>query len=241
MQSESINELAKALCAAQTEFIAIPKDSSNPFFKSKYAGLPVVIQVASPILNKHGLSISQHISVEGDNDTMTTYLLHESGQYIAHAMRLHLVKADPQGQGSAVTYARRYSYMSVLGLVADDDDDGNAGSGMPTMKPKHADPAPFIEKARETVATSKQAPPPGKINAVEDSRWEIIERGATHPGASEMLTDIHGKGVKFKFLSEKQVSAAFAAATKLMQAPQSGTVNKIADAFPGAAHDQRPF
>lgn len=240
MQSESINELAKALCAAQTEFTAIPKDSSNPFFKSKYAGLPVVIAVASPILNKHGLSISQHISVEGDNDTMTTYLLHESGQYIAHAMRLHLVKSDPQGQGSAVTYARRYSYMSVLGLVADDDDDGNAGSGMPTIKPKHADPAPHIEQARSTVAANKQAPPAGKINALEDSRWATIAEGAKHPGASEMLTDIHGKGEKFKFLSEKQVAAAFAAATKLTQAPQSGTMNKIADAFPGS-HDERPF
>ena len=235
---EDLTELAPALVAAQADFSAVPKGSVNPFFKSKYAALPDVVQHTSPVLAKHGLAVTQFIT---ENDTLTTMLIHKSGQYIQGTMALHLVKDDPQAQGSAVTYARRYSYMSVLGLVADDDDDGNAGSGMPTMKPKHADPAPFIEKARETVATSKQAPPPGKINAVEDSRWEIIERGATHPGASEMLTDIHGKGVKFKFLSEKQVSAAFAAATKLMQAPQSGTVNKIADAFPGAAHDQRPF
>ena len=46
---------------------------------------------------------------------------------------MHLVKSDPQSQGSAVTYARRYSYMAALGLVADEDDDGNSGT-RPTVK-----------------------------------------------------------------------------------------------------------
>lgn len=130
MLSESINELASALVKAQAEFGAVPKGSVNPFFKSKYAALPDVVQHATPILTKHGLAVSQFIDAD---DTMTTYLLHSSGQFIAHTMTMHLVKSDPQSQGSAVTYARRYSYMSALGLVADEDDDGNSGT-RPTVK-----------------------------------------------------------------------------------------------------------
>jgi len=127
-RSENIEELVKALVGAQGEFSAIPKGSVNPFFKSKYAALPEVIAHTTPVLVKNGLAVSQHIDFDGDHDLLTTYLLHTSGQYIAHSMKLHLVKDDPQAQGSAVTYARRYSYMAVLGLVADEDDDGNAAS-----------------------------------------------------------------------------------------------------------------
>jgi ERF superfamily len=125
MNSPEINELAAALVAAQAEFGAVPKGATNPFFKSKYASLPDVVQHASPILAKHGLAISQHVTYdETGRDALMTYLLHKSGQYIAYSMKLHLVKEDPQAQGSAITYARRYSYQAVLGLVTDEDDDG---------------------------------------------------------------------------------------------------------------------
>jgi hypothetical protein len=146
MQSESIELLAKALVKAQSEFSAVPKGSNNPFFKSKYAALPEVVSHTTPILSANGLAISQHIGA----DELITYLLHESGQYIAHAMTLHLPKQDPQGQGSAVTYARRYAYMSALGLVADEDDDGNrASQSRPAMKqePKKATPVDTLRDA----------------------------------------------------------------------------------------------
>ena len=126
MQSPEINELASALVKAQAEFSAVPKGSVNPFFKSKYAALPDVVQSASPVLTKHGLAVSQFITHdEGGGDALLTYLIHESGQFIAYSMKLHMTKEDPQAQGSAVTYARRYSYMSALGLVADEDDDAD--------------------------------------------------------------------------------------------------------------------
>jgi len=134
MNTENLSELVSALVKAQAEFTAIPKDSANPFFKSKYAGLPIVVETAAPILAKHGLAVSQHVAIEDGQDVLITYLLHTSGQHLAHAMRLHLVKDDPQGQGSAITYARRYAYMAVLGLVADDDDDGNAASRRQSSK-----------------------------------------------------------------------------------------------------------
>jgi hypothetical protein len=128
--SPELNELAGALAAAQAEFVAIPKTDNNPFFKSKYAGLPQVVSVASPILTKHGLSVSQHLGHDDGGDTLATWLLHKSGQFICDTMRLHSAPAKGlsavQGQGSATTYSRRYAYMAVLGLVADDDDDGQS-------------------------------------------------------------------------------------------------------------------
>jgi hypothetical protein len=146
--STDISALAKALVAAQAEFSAVPKGSNNPFFKSKYAALPDVVAHAAPVLARHGLAVSQHITAtvtDGKaSDSLITILLHESGQFIQSTMLLHLPKADPQGQGSAVTYARRYSYMAALGLVADDDDDGNAAS-----RPKVAQSAPKPQAVRD--------------------------------------------------------------------------------------------
>lgn len=110
MQSPEINELVTALSKAQGEFTAIPKGELNPFFKSKYAGLPDVILTAAPVLARNGLAVSQFITQnELGEDCLKTYLLHSSGQFIEHSMKMHLGKLDSQGQGSATTYARRYS------------------------------------------------------------------------------------------------------------------------------------
>ena len=175
-KSQEINELASALVAAQAEFSAVPKGSNNPFFKSKYAALPDVVASASPVLAKHGLAVTQSISfdVSGDGhlvDTLTTTLLHKSGQYLENQMVLHLPKQDPQGQGSAVTYARRYAYMAILGLVADDDDDGNAASRPKVQQAKPQAPAPqeardLTTQLRERLAAKYGEPIKGK-EAVE--------------------------------------------------------------------------
>ena len=128
-RSEDIKDLAAALVKAQGEFKAVGKSSENPFFKSKYADLASVIKSASPVLAKNGLAISQLIGItEHGESALTTLLLHSSGQFISSTMPLILTKKDPQGQGSAITYARRYSYMAAIGLVSDEDDDGHAAS-----------------------------------------------------------------------------------------------------------------
>lgn len=133
MRSDEIDKLAASLVAAQGQFSAVPKTSNNPFYSSKYAALPDVVAAVTPILQANGLAVSQFIDTVDGEDSLTTYLMHESGQYMSHSMRLHLVAdkngvVTPQAQGSAVTYARRYSLMAVLGIVADVDDDGNAAS-----------------------------------------------------------------------------------------------------------------
>jgi hypothetical protein len=153
MNSPEINELAAALVAAQSEFSAVPKGSVNPFFKSKYAALPEVVATAGPVLAKHGLAISQHITYDdAGNDCLMTYLLHKSGQYIAYSMRLHLVKGDPQSQLSAVTYARRGSYMAACGLVADSDDDGNLAAQAARVVKKAPELSPLQEKLKNALA-----------------------------------------------------------------------------------------
>lgn len=142
LRSDEIGVLAAALCAAQAEFTAIPKGSNNPFFKSKYAELPDVVKAASPILTKHDLAVTQLLGHDESGDTLTTVVMHKSGQFIADTMHLRPVKDDPQAQGSATTYGRRYSYMAALGLVADEDDDGNAASGADRQKRSKAPPPP---------------------------------------------------------------------------------------------------
>lgn len=133
-----IGELAAALVAAQAEFSAVPKTAENPFFHSKYADLASVVKSAQPILAKHGLAVSQHPTVVDGEPALTTYLLHSSGQSLVSTMRLCAAKHDPQGQGAAITYARRFAYQAVLGLVADEDDDGNKATQVKQAAPKQS-------------------------------------------------------------------------------------------------------
>lgn len=119
------------LLEAQKEFPVVKKGDSNPFFKSKYAGLPSVLEVVLPILHKHGIILSQppQSSVEGRIGVETNLIHAESGEVLTSSFTMTLAKNDPQGAGSAITYARRYAIVSILGLNVDDDDDANLASG----------------------------------------------------------------------------------------------------------------
>jgi hypothetical protein len=182
IQSETLNELAAALAAAQGEFDAVDKSAANPFFKSAYAPLPEVVKAATPILTKLGLSVSQLIGRDESGDTLTAMLLHKSGQYIGSTMQLRPVKQDPQAQGSAVTYARRYSYMAILGLVAEEDDDGNAGSAPRKAQQRPAQqsrPKPKPEPAQAKPA--EVSPDPAKAigdKPVDDDTLKQISAAA---------------------------------------------------------------
>lgn len=121
-------ELYKALLQAQTEFPSVKKDSANPFFKSKYAGLDSVLEVVLPILHKNKLFIVQSPISDGERVGVATKIVHESGASIDGQFTMALAKNDPQGAGSAITYARRYSLISMLGLNVEDDDDANKAS-----------------------------------------------------------------------------------------------------------------
>lgn len=129
-QSQSIKEIAGALCKFQAEVGNVPKEATNPFYKSKYATLEAVIDTAKPVLAKYGLSFAQFPSDEG----LTTILMHNSGEYIGGWAKIVLKDQTPQSQGSSITYMRRYALSAVLGLATEDDDDGNAASAPKAAK-----------------------------------------------------------------------------------------------------------
>lgn len=133
-RSENVTALTKSLIAAQEEFPAIAKDAENDYFTSRYATLASVVDATAKILHANGLAVTQVPGGTHEAPTLTTTLLHESGEYISSEVPLYLNKRDSQGIGSAITYMRRYCYSAILGLVVDADDDGNAGSA-PTQAP----------------------------------------------------------------------------------------------------------
>jgi hypothetical protein len=137
-RSESIVNLAKSLAAAQGEMHNPKKDTPNTFFKSLYADLAAVRDCVIPVLSKHKLAVMQLITEHDEKPACITILMHESGEYIETTMYLRPVKQDPQGIGSASTYARRYQLQSIAGVAAEADDDGNHASGGHTNGNGHA-------------------------------------------------------------------------------------------------------
>lgn len=126
-RSESLKELATAMAAAQGEIGNAAKSSVNPHFKSKYADLAEILNTAKPVLSKHGLSIVQMPGYGDGVVTLTTMLMHSSGEFIQSECSAPISKQDAQQVGSALTYLRRYSLAAFCG-IAQEDDDGNAAS-----------------------------------------------------------------------------------------------------------------
>lgn len=135
--SDEIKDLAVALNLAQSELRGAPKTETNPHFKNRYASLEAVIDTAKPVLNKHGLAFTQAPGalVEGAVE-ITTMLMHNSGQWIRSTLHMPVVKRDPQGVGSAITYGLRYSLMAVLGVPPTDDDDGERAMDRSQPQPR---------------------------------------------------------------------------------------------------------
>ncbi len=143
-------DLIKALIAAQQEFVPLAKTAENPHFKNKFVPLSEVVATTLPILGRHGLAISQWpTELDGGAPGLVTYLAHESGQTMSHTMPLNAVKADPQGQGSAITYARRYALMAVLGLVGDEDDDAERAQRPRKVQSERVRPRTNLDVAKE--------------------------------------------------------------------------------------------
>jgi hypothetical protein len=123
--SDKTDLIFPALLKAKAQFRPAVKDSTNPHFKSKYVSLDAVIDAISEALAANELLLMQPTRVEDAQTILETIIVHKSGQYVSGDYPVHPVKADPQGEGSALTYARRYALMGMVG-IAPEDDDGNA-------------------------------------------------------------------------------------------------------------------
>jgi hypothetical protein len=152
--------LYPALLAAQGEIGTLPKDSINPHFKSKYTPLDTIVEHVGPILTRHGLVwVTKPCRDSTDAPALAYRLVHAHSKEAEEGiMPLLLSKSDPQGQGSAITYARRYALTSVLNLVADADDDGEAtraaARGEEPPEKSAAKPAarkPAAKKSEQTI------------------------------------------------------------------------------------------
>lgn len=125
---ESIGKLALALSKAQGMMRGAKKDADNPFFKSKYADLASVWDACREPLAANELSVAQPTEIIDGNLVVKTILMHSSGESITGILPVMVgEKATAQQVGSAITYCRRYSLASMIG-VAPEDDDGNEAS-----------------------------------------------------------------------------------------------------------------
>lgn len=132
--SDAIDQMGTALAAAQGEIENASKNSQNPHFRSKYADLAEILNTVRPVFAKHGLSVVQSPSYADGLVSVTTTLLHASGQWMQDTASAPASKLDPQGVGSAITYLRRYSLAAFAG-IAQEDDDANSASGKRSPTP----------------------------------------------------------------------------------------------------------
>lgn len=122
MQSETIGALAAALSKAQADITGALKDSSNPFFKSKYADLASCWDACRKQLAANGLAVIQTTDVSDSGVVLVTTLAHSSGEWMRGVLPIVAKDSGPQAQGSGITYARRYALAAIVGLAQIDDD-----------------------------------------------------------------------------------------------------------------------
>jgi hypothetical protein len=133
--SDSVKNIAGALCKVQAHLKPLRRNADNPFFKSNYTDLAAMTEALYPLLTAEGLSVVQG----GDGSTLDTMLLHTSGEWIRTSLTMP-AESNPQKLGSIVTYFRRYALAALVGAVSEgEDDDGNAAAH-PSSRPATATP-----------------------------------------------------------------------------------------------------
>jgi hypothetical protein len=192
-----MKNIASALVRAQRGFAPALKTSTNPHFRSKYVDLAGCIEAVVDALNGAGIALIQRTSEDNTGVTVETVFIHESGEMM-ECGKLHVpaAKQDPQGYGSALTYARRYSLMAAAG-IAPEDDDGNAASKTPAPK---------------VSATKTDLVPPSRMAVVADVAAAIDERMSANDliGAFEEysgITDVEEKTALWGMLDSKTRSS----------------------------------
>lgn len=163
-QSEKIDKIANALFIAKKKIAEVPKTANNPYFNSKYADFGAVWGACKEPLETEGIMVIQSPvpSARERCLSLETKMVHvESGQWIASLAEIPLSKSDPQAYGSALTYGRRYTLCTVLGIVTTDDD-GNGASGEETPPQKPPQQAPAQPRPQQTQQPQLSGPPQGQ-------------------------------------------------------------------------------
>ena len=206
-QSESIAELSAALAKAQGEMEGAAKDSSNPFFKSEYADLSSVWDACRKPLSNNGLSVVQTPEFMPDHPDIVcldTILCHSSGQWIKGRLAVKPVKSDPQSVGSCITYLRRYSLQSMVG-IAPDDDDGNAASGKNEGKKTLPPAKGHVDAQPEDIPDAIGQPPAEKPAKNMKPKPEIKQPVTAQPPTPQGKPEI--KDANDDHATEQQIKA----------------------------------
>lgn len=167
MCSEEITELAKAMLQVQQALKPASKDQYNVFTKSKYATLASVMEACRDALLTAGIWVTQYPVDLKDPALLglVTKLIHaESGQWQASLLTLPLSKLDPQGYGSALTYARRYGLSALVGIVTEDDDGHLASNSGTSTSVQVRQKLTRNESGKPSISGSKGSNPPTVSN-----------------------------------------------------------------------------
>lgn len=144
-----MKEISQAFLAAQSQFAPAIKNSLNPHLRSKYADLSACIEAVIDALHANGISLMQKTHPWEGGVAIETIFMHESGQTLSGGvLNVPSTKQDPQGFGSAITYARRYSLMAACGIAPEDDDGEKASQPPPANKPKAVRAAKSVDELR---------------------------------------------------------------------------------------------
>ena len=172
MKTQNTMNIYQKLFQAKKKIGKISKDSTNPFFKSKYFDVNALLEHVEPILESHELLLLQ--PVEG-NKVITQIIDIESGEKISSFIEFININ-DPQKLGSAITYFRRYTLQSLLGLQAIDDDGNHA-----------AKPAPIVSNTPAPAAPAKPLITPEQISNL--NQYENFKHIPTFLNACRMSPD----------------------------------------------------
>ena len=187
MNSQDTTKLAKALLNVQRQLLPAAKDATNPFTKSKYATLNSVMAASREALLDNGIWMCQcpvPVDTPGAIGLMTKLTHTESGQWQSSIAVVPLPKADPQGMGSAITYARRYALTAMLGLVSEDDD-GEAACGRKGGSSRAQSSRRQVSDRQEAASEHTELPTLEGVTyqrvSAQDGRECIVASGNTQP------------------------------------------------------------
>lgn len=181
VQSDETNELFNGLMLFRSQLQQPTKDATNPFFKQGYVTLEGVMRSVDAGLKGTGISYLQVVdNDENGNVGVKTILTHKSGQYFeTGVLSLTPEKKNPQGYGSAITYAKRYQLSALFGVSSDKDDDGNKATPSnkssyqrqeprQQAKPKQNDKAQEFQNLVNQAAKKLKAEPKEIIQSVKN-------------------------------------------------------------------------
>jgi len=171
-----MKQVSAALVKAQQAFGPALKTSTNPHFKNRYADLSACVEAVIDALNANGIALIQRNIACDSGVCVETVFVHESGESLSSGpLHVPAAKQDPQGYGSALTYARRYSLMAACG-IAPEDDDGNAGAKgvQDQRKPKAKDDKDNPATITAAVKSGKAADVAKHLASIDQARMDAI-------------------------------------------------------------------